>query len=389
MANMNEKKIIYLDNAATTRMSERVFREIIPYLKDDFGNPSSVCSVGRNARQAVDKAREEIALCLGADINEIYFTASGTESNNWAIKSAMQFSDKKGKHIITSAIEHPAVLNTVKYLQQCGFEATYLGVDKFGNISIDELKSAIRSDTVMVSIMMANNEIGTILPIDDIAKVTSENSILLHTDAVQVVGQMPINLRDARVDMLTFSAHKLGGMKGVGALYIKKGVKLQPLIHGGGQEKSKRSGTENVAGIVSLASALKEKSSALPQDKIIKMRDKMIEGILRIPKSHLTGDPVRRLPGIASFVFEGVEGEAMLLMLDRYGICASSGSACSSGSLDPSHVLLATGLTHKIAHGSIRFSIGHDNKDSEIDFVIDKMHEIVAKLRDMSPIWNG
>ncbi|MCL2366209.1 MAG: cysteine desulfurase NifS [Oscillospiraceae bacterium] len=381
------KKTIYLDNAATTKVSKAALDAMLPFLHERYGNPSSVYSVGRDAKEAMETARNKVAQAIGARPEEIFFTGCGTESNNWALKSVAAMRKEKGQHIITSTIEHPAVLNTLKYLETQGYEVTYLGVDKFGQISLDALTKAIRKDTILISIMAANNEIGTIFPTAEIGKIASDNGILFHTDAVQAAGSIPLDVRKLNVDLLTISGHKIGALKGVGVLFIKKGLKLPPLIHGGGQEHGMRSGTENVAGIAGLAAALEYRVSRLPQDNLTKKRDRLIEGVLKIKKSAFTGDPVNRLPGIASFVFEAIEGESMLLMLDAFGICASSGSACSSGSLDPSHVLLGIGLPHEIAHGSLRLSLCEDTTDEDIDYVIEKLTDVVDKLRKMSPVW--
>ena len=383
------KKLVYMDNAATTRLSQVAYDAMVPFLVEKYGNPSSIYSIGREAKKALENAREKIAGAIGAAPKEIFFTGGGTESDNWAIKSAVELRRNKGKHIITSAIEHPAVLNTIKYLEKNGCEATYLGVDNLGQISLDELRGAIRSDTVLITIMTANNEIGTILPITEIGEIAHKNGVLFHTDAVQAVGHIPVNVKDMNVDMLSFSGHKFGGARGVGVLFAKNGLRLPPLIHGGGQEHGGRSGTENVAGIVSVAAALDDKLTQLPLIRVEQMRDKLIRELLTIPSAYLTGDPIKRLPGIASFVFEGIEGESMLLLLDQQGICASSGSACSSGSLDPSHVLLATGLPHEIAHGSLRFSLSEDNTDDDIDYLLEKLPGVISRLRDMSPVWRG
>jgi cysteine desulfurase len=336
----------------------------------------------------VETSRATAANAIGALPEEIFFTGSGTESDNWAIKSVAEINKSKGRHIITSAIEHPAILNALKHLEKAGYEITRLGVDGYGQISLDELKSAIRDDTVLITVMMANNEIGTILPVMEIGEIAHDRGVLFHTDAVQAVGHIPVNVKEMNVDLLSFSGHKLGGAKGVGVLFAKKGLRIPPLLDGGGQERGRRGGTENVAGIVSLAAALDDVLLRLPLDRVAQMRDKLIKGLLAIPRSHLTGDPLNRLPGIASFVFECVEGESMLLLLDQCGICASSGSACSSGSLDPSHVLLAIGLPHEIAHGSLRFSLSGDNTDDDIDYVLEKLPGIISKLRDMSPLWH-
>ena len=382
------ERIVYLDNAATTKISKAARDAIEPYLADGYGNPSSIYSIGRNAKSAVESARVTVANAIGALPDEIFFTGGGTESDNWAIKSALELRKDKGKHIITTAIEHPAVLNTVQYLEKNGYEVTILGVDRRGQISLDELSGAIRDDTVLITVMMANNEIGTILPVREISKIARSFGVLFHTDAVQAVGHIPVDVKDLDVDLLSLSGHKFGGMKGVGVLYAKKGVRLPPLLHGGGQERGGRSGTENVTGIVSLAAALDDAVSHLPLNRVAQMRDRLIEELLKIPRTQLTGDPVNRLPGSASFVFECVEGESILLMLDQAGICASSGSACSSGSLDPSHVLLATGLPHEIAHGSLRLTLGEANTDDDIDYVLEKLPGIIARLREMSPLWN-
>jgi cysteine desulfurase len=378
-----------MDNAATTKLSKAAFDAMTPYLAGGFGNPSSVYTIGREAKNAIEDARRKVAGALGALPEEIYFTGGGTESDNWAIKSAMEMGKSKGKHIITSAIEHPAVANTLVYLEKNGCEATYLGVDERGQISLDELSEAIRDDTALITIMTANNEIGTILPAAEIGGIARERGVLFHTDAVQAVGHIPIDVKAMNADMLSFSGHKFGGMKGVGVLYAKKGLRLPPLLHGGGQERGGRSGTENVAGIVSLAAALGDVLPRLPLGEVLRKRDRLIEELLKIQSTRLTGDPVNRLPGIASFVFEGIEGESILLLLDQCGICASSGSACSSGSLDPSHVLIAIGLPHEIAHGSLRLSLSEDNTDDDIEYVLEKLPGIVAKLRDMSPVWQN
>ena len=381
-------RIVYMDNAATTKLSIAARDAIAHYLADGYGNPSSIYSIGRDAKNAVESSRETVAKALNAAPDEIYFTGGGTESDNWAIKSCALLRKDKGRHVISTAIEHPAVLSTLKYLENNGFEITYLGVDRSGQISLDELRSSIRGDTVLITAMMANNEIGTILPVSEIGKIARERGVLFHTDAVQAVGHIPVNVNEMNIDLLSLSSHKFGGMKGVGVLYAKKGLRLPPLLHGGGQERGGRSGTENVTGIVSLAAALDDAVQYLPLQRVSKMRDRLIEGLLKIPRTQLTGDPANRLPGIASFVFECIEGESILLMLDQNGICASSGSACSSGSLDPSHVLLAVGLPHEIAHGSLRLSLSEDNTDDDIDYVLEKLPGIVAKLRDMSPLWH-
>ena len=382
-------KLIYLDNASTTMISEYTLSAMMPYLTDKFGNPSAVCSRGQHEKKAVDNARNIVANAINAKSDEIYFTGSGTESVNWAIKSGVLLNEKKGNHIIISAIEHPAVMNTAKHLEANGCDVTYLAVDNFGHISPDALRDAIRKDTVLISVMAANNEIGTIQKVGEIGKIAREHNVLFHTDATQAVGYVPIDVHNMNIDLMSFSGHKFGGTKGVGVLYMRKGINLEPLIHGGGQERKKRSGTENVAGIVALGAALEDVMSRLPHAKTAELRDKLITGVLQIPGTRLTGDPVNRLPGIASFVFEAVEGESILLMLDNFGICGSSGSACSSGSLDPSHVLLAIGLSHEEAHGSLRLSLADFNTEDEIDFVLETLPKVIEKLRQMSPIWNG
>lgn len=380
---------VYLDNAATAKISKVAYDAMLPYLSAEFGNPSAIYSIGQNAKKAIENSRQIAANAIVALPKEIYFTGSGTESINWAIKSTAELLRDKGKHIITSKIEHPAVHETLKYLAAShGYEITYLSVDKFGQISLEELQNAISNDTILITIMMANNEIGTILPTKKIGKIAADKGILFHTDAVQAVGHIPVDVADMNVSLLSFSGHKLGGVKGVGALYIKSGLKLPPFIHGGGQERKERSGTENVPGIVSVGAVLENVETRLPLTNVIRLRDKLIKGVLQIPHVQLTGDPVNRLPGIASFVFKGVEGESILLMLNQNGICASSGSACTSGSLEPSHVLLATGLSHEIAHGSLRLSLSESTTDEEIDYVLSKLPDITAKLRAMSPIYN-
>ncbi|HCC34746.1 MAG TPA: cysteine desulfurase NifS [Ruminococcaceae bacterium] len=382
------KKLVYLDNAATTKISNAAREAVLPYLSESYGNPSSIYSIGREAKKAVENARAVVVEAIGATPGEVYFTSGGTESDNWAIKSAALYGKNKGKHIISTAIEHPAVINTLKSLEKNGYKVTILGVNQHGQIDLNELRDAIRNDTVLITVMTANNEIGTILPIAEIGAIARERGVLFHTDAVQAAGHIPLSVSDMNVDMMSLSGHKFGGMKGTGVLYVKKGVRLPPFIHGGGQERSLRSGTENVIGIAALAAALSDAASRLPLTDVVRKRDRLIAGLLKIPRSHLTGDPVNRLPGIASFTFECVEGESVLLLLDGCGVCASSGSACSSASLDPSHVLLAIGLPHEIAHGSLRLSLSEDNTDEDIDYVLEKLPGIIAKLRDMSPLWH-
>ena len=384
-------KPIYLDHAATTPIRAEVLEAMMPYLTEQFGNASTVYSWGREARKALDQARQTVADVIGADFNEIIFTSGGSEADNLAIKGAAWEYSHKGKHIITSCIEHPAVLNTMKRLEQEGFEVTYLPVSPEGIVSVEAFQNALRNDTILVSIMHANNEIGTIQPIAEIGKIAHERGILVHTDSVQSVGLLDVNVKELNVDMLSMSAHKLYGPKGVGALYVRKGVRLVPLIHGGGQERRRRAGTENVAGIVGFAKALAlaeaEKADVVP--KIQKLRDRLLDGILQIPHVRLNGSRTNRLPNNVNVCFEFIEGESLLLNLDMKGIAASSGSACTSGSLDPSHVLLALGLPHEIAHGSLRLSLGKDNTEAEIDYVLECLPPIVDRLRQMSPLYNA
>lgn len=382
-------KIIYADNAATTSLSEMVYKAMMPYLTGEYGNPSSVYSIGRTAKKAIESARVQVASAIGAKPEEIYFTSGGTEADNWAIKAAVELKKSKGRHIISTRIEHHAVLYTLKQLEKQGCEVTYLNVDKMGHISLDELRAAIRPETILITAMTANNEIGTILPVSEIGSIAREAGVLFHTDAVQAVGHIPVNVTDMNIDLLSLSAHKLKGPKGIGALYIRKGSRLPSYSQGGAQERGLRPGTENVAGIVGFGAALEEAAANMPENikKISAMRDRLIEGILRIPAVRLTGDPINRLPGSASFVFECVEGEYLVLMLDRVGICASSGSACSSGSLDPSHVLMAIGLPHEIAHGSLRLSLGQDNSEEDVDYILENLPQIIERLREMSPLW--
>lgn len=382
-------KIVYADNAGTTALSKTALDAMMPYLTDFYGNPSSIYSIGRKSRAAIDTARDKVASALGAKPEEIFFTGGGTEADNWAINAAVEKLAKKGKHIITSSIEHHAISHTLAALEKKGFEVTYLPVDNNGQISLEELKKAVRDDTVLVTIMMANNEIGTIMPIADIAKIAKSKGAIFHTDAVQAVGHIHVNVAELGVDMLSLAAHKFRGPKGVGALYVKKGHAIPAFIYGGGQERGRRSGTENVAGIVGLAAALEEAVKDMDANikHITAMRDRLISELLKLPYSQLTGDPVNRLPGTASFVFECIEGESLVLSLDAKGICASSGSACSSASLDPSHVLLAIGLKHEVAHGSLRITVNEVNTAEEIDYILETLPPIIKKLRDMSPLW--
>lgn len=381
--------MVYADHAATTAVSDKALAAMLPYLKEQYGNPSGIYRLGRAARQALDQARETVAKAIGAQANEIYFTGGGSEADNWALKGAAELKKEKGRHIITTQIEHHALLNTAHYLEEQGFEVTYLPVDQLGRISLKAVENAIREDTILISVMTANNEIGTIQPIAEIGALAREKGILFHTDAVQAVGHIPVNVEEMQVDFLSLSGHKFGGPKGVGVLYVRKGVRLPALIQGGGQEKGIRGGTENVAGFVGMAAALEEAVSNLEENeaKVAALRERLVDGLLKIPFSALTGDPINRLPGIASFVFECVEGESMVMMLDAKGICASSGSACSSGSLDPSHVLMAIGLLHEVSHGSLRLSLGADNTEEDVDYILEQLPSVIARLREMSPLW--
>lgn len=381
---------IYLDNSATTPLKREVLDAMMPCLTEEYGNASSIYATGRNARKLLDEARETTAAAIGAKTSEMYFTSCGSESDNWAIKGAAYANKNKGKHIITSSIEHHAVLHTLQYLEKQGFEVTYLPVDSYGMISLDDLKNAIREDTILITIMFANNEIGTIQPIAEIGKIAAEHQILFHTDAVQAVGHVPIDVHALGIDMLSMSAHKIYGPKGVGALYIRNGVKLDNFIHGGAQERGRRAGTENVAGIVGLAKALQLATSNLDENiaRMTALRDKLINGIKEtIPFCRLNGHPSSRLCNNVNFSFEYIEGESLLLMLDMNGVAASSGSACTSGSLDPSHVLLAIGLKHEIAHGSLRLSLGDFTTEDDINYVLEVLPPIVQRLRDMSPLY--
>ena len=384
------KQTIYMDNAATTPVKKEVLNEMIPMFKDNFGNPSTIYQTGKTAREKVEIARKQVAKALGAETNEIFFTSCGTESDNWAIKGAALEGLKNGKnHIITSKIEHHAVLHTTEFLEKHGFEVTYLNVDKNGLINPKDVKNAITDKTCLVSIMYANNEIGTVQPIVEIGEICREKNVVFHTDAVQAIGHIPINVKTQNIDLLSLSAHKFGGPKGTGALFIKKGVKIANFMHGGAQESKKRAGTENTAGIVGLGKAIEIACTDIEtkSSKLAKKRDKLITELLKITHSRLNGDAVKRLPGNVNISFEGIEGESLLLFLDMAGICASSGSACTSGSLDPSHVLLAIGLPHEIAHGSLRLSMSEENTDEEINYVIEQVSKIVERLRSMSPLW--
>ena len=381
---------IYLDNAATTKMSDTAIKAMIPYMNEIYGNPSSLHSVGQEANEALQNARERIAKILGCEPREITFTSGGSEADNQAIISAARFGERKGKkHIVSTAFEHHAVLHTLEKLEKEGFEVTLLDVHENGLVIAEQVREAIRDDTCLVSVMYANNEIGTIQPISEIGEVCRERGVIFHTDAVQAVGHLHINVKDQNIDMLSLSAHKFHGPKGVGVLYTRKGIPLTTLIEGGAQERGKRAGTENIPAIIGMAAALEEAHAKIDESavKLTALRDKLIVGLSEIPHSVLNGDYEYRLPSNVSFCFEGIEGESLLLLLDDKGICASSGSACTSGSLDPSHVLLAIGRVHDIAHGSLRLSLSEENTEEEIDYTIKAVKEVVEYLRGISPIW--
>ena len=382
--------MIYADNAATTKLSKTALEAMLPYLTEHYGNPSSLHSIGQDAAEALQKARKTVAECLGCQPREVYFTSGGSEADNQAIISAAAIGERKGKkHIISTAFEHHAVLHTLKKLEKRGFEIELLPVGKLGNITAQQVADAIRPDTCLVTTMFANNEIGSILPIKEIGAVCRERGVLFHTDAVQAVGHVPVNVREQNIDMLSLSAHKFHGPKGIGVLYAKGGIPLTNIIEGGAQERGKRAGTENIPAIVGMAAALKAAVDHLPEnaEKMTALRDKLIDGLSKIPHSALNGDPKNRLPGNVNFCFEGIEGESLLLLLDAKGICASSGSACTSGSLDSSHVLLAIGRPHEVAHGSLRMSLCEENTEEEIDQILAAVPEIVEYLRGMSPMW--
>ena len=382
--------MIYLDNAATTKTAPEVVEAMLPYFTELYGNASSIYKLGSESKKATIKARETIAQTLGAEPNEIYFTAGGSESDNWALKATFEAYQNKGKHIITSKIEHHAILHTCEYLEKRGAEITYLDVDENGLVDLEQLKKAIRPDTILISIMYANNEIGTIQPIQEIGEIAAEHGILFHTDAVQAYGQLPIRVDELHIDMLSASGHKLNGPKGIGFLYINKKVKIRSFVHGGQQERGRRAGTENVPGIVGLAAAA-ERAFRIMEEKTkkeIELRDYFISRVQKeIPYAKLNGHPTKRLPNNINFSFEFIEGESMLIMLDIKGICGSSGSACTSGSLDPSHVLLAIGLPHEKAHGSLRLTLSEENTKEEMDLVAEELKQIVDRLRGMSPLW--
>ena len=384
------KKLIYLDNAATTKTAPEVVEAMLPYFTEHFGNPSSIYSFAAGNKGVITSQREVIADALGAKSNEIYFTAGGSESDNWALKATAEAYKEKGNHIITTKIEHHAILHTAEYLEKNGFEVTYVDVDEDGVVKLDDLKAAIRPTTILISVMFANNEIGTIQPIKEIGVIAKEHGILFHTDAVQAFGQVPINVDEYHIDMLSASGHKLNGPKGIGFLYIRKGVKIRSLIHGGGQERKRRAGTENVPGIVGFGKAVERAVATMKErtTKEVELRNYLIKRVLdEIPYTKLNGHKEQRLPNNANFSFRFVEGESLLIMLDMKGICASSGSACTSGSLDPSHVLLAIGLPHEIAHGSLRLTLSDETTKEEIDYVVECLKEIVTNLRNMSPLY--
>lgn len=385
-----EKRFIYADNAATTAVSEEVLNAMLPHFTKSYGNASSIYKLGRDAQKDIENARAKVAETLGAEPKEIFFTSCGSESDNWAIKGVAENMAKKGKkHIITSVFEHHAVLHTCQYLEKHGFEVTYVPVSKEGFVNPEDIKNAIRPDTALVTIMYANNEIGTIQPIEEIANICKEKKVIFHTDAVQAVGHVDIDVKKQGIDMLSLSGHKIHAQKGIGALYVRKGIVLPNLVHGGGQERNKRAGTENVPAIVGLGVAIENATKNISErnSKIIPRRNRLIDGILKLPYTRLNGDREKRLPGNLNISIEGIEGESLLLMLDMNGICASSGSACTSGSLDPSHVLLSIGLKHEVAHGSLRLSIEDDVTDEDVDYILEVIPKVVERLRSMSPVW--
>ena len=387
------EKFVYADHAATTAVTDTALAAMLPHFTRDYGNPSSLYRFAQEGKTHLEEARAQVAACLNAKPEEVYFTSGGTEADNWALRGVAELMALKGKktgHIITTAIEHHAILHTAQWLEKQGYEVTYLPVDGDGLVDPANLEQAIRPDTILISVMAANNEIGTIQPIAEIGAIARAHKVLFHTDAVQAVGHIPVDVEAWNVDLLSLSGHKFGGPKGIGALYMKKPLRLPALIQGGGQEKGRRSGTENVPGAAGMAAALKEAVDHLAQEsaRLSALRDKLIAGLSKLPYTRLTGHPAKRLPGTASFVFEGVEGEALLLHLDAKGICASSGSACSSASLDPSHVLLSIGLPHAIAHGSLRLSLGSDNTEADVDYILKEVPAVVAYLREMSPVWD-
>lgn len=383
-------RYIYMDNAATTRVKQEVLDEMLPYFTENYGNPSSIYTLGSKSKNAIEIARERVAKAINAEPKEIFFTAGGSEADNWAIKGVAFANRNRGNHIITSKIEHHAVLHTCEYLEKQGFKVTYLDVDEYGVVDLEQLKNSITEDTILITIMFANNEIGTIQPIKEIGQIAKEHGVYFHTDAVQAVGHVKIDVDELNIDLLSMAAHKFYGPKGVGALYVRKGVKIDPLIAGGGQERNRRAGTENVPGIVGMGKAIELAYEHLEEnnERLIRLRDKLIKKVFEnIDHVRLNGHPTNRLPGNVNLCFEFIEGESMLLSLDMEGIAASSGSACTSGSLDPSHVLLAIGLPHELAHGSLRLTLGDFNTEEEVDYVVEKLTEIVARLRAMSPLY--
>ena len=383
-------RTVYMDYSATTFVKPEVLEEMMPFFTQSFGNPSSFYTISRETKRAIDKARERVARALNADTAEVYFTAGGSEADNWAIKGAAFAHRNKGNHIITTKVEHHAVLHTCEWLEKLGFEVTYLGVDEEGFINLDELKDAIKDTTILVSVMFANNEIGTIQPIKEIGEICREKKVLFHTDAVQAVGNLEIDVKDLKIDLLSLAGHKFYGPKGVGALYIRKGVKIENLIHGGGQERARRAGTENIAGAVGLGKAIELAYENIKEhtERLVALREKLTDGLLKIPYTKLNGPRGdKRLPGNVNVSFEFIEGESILLSLDFEGVCASSGSACTSGSLDPSHVLLSIGLPHEKAHGSLRLTLGDNSTEEDVDYILEVLPPIIERLRNMSPLW--
>lgn len=383
--------MIYADNSATTRVKPEVLEKMLPFFNEQYGNPSSLYAFAYDSKRAVEDAREKVANVIGAKSREIFFTSCGSESDNWVLKGVASKYAEKGRHIITSCIEHPAIIETCKYLEKNGFRVTYLPVDEYGVVTPDSVKEAICDDTILISVMAANNEIGTIQPIREIGEIAHEYGVLFHTDAVQAFGHIPLDVNEMNIDFLSLSGHKIGTPKGIGALYIRSGIRIDNLIHGGGQEKRRRAGTENVPYIVGLGEAARLASENMSKniEKLTAMRDRLIERVLKIPYTKLTGHPTSRLPGLCSIIIEGIEGESLLLNMYNEGICASSGSACSSGSLDPSHVLLSIGLPHHIAHGSLRLSLGEDNEIGDEIKIAEAVEKVAERLRAMSPVWEN
>ncbi|MFX0549178.1 cysteine desulfurase NifS [Hathewaya histolytica] len=385
------KKQVYMDHAATTYTKKEVLEEMLPYFTEYYGNPSSIYSLSRETKKAIDNAKDRVSKAINSENSEIYFTGGGSEADNWAIKGIALAHKNKGNHILTTKIEHHAVLHACEYLEKHGFEVTYLPVNEEGLVEIEEFKNAITDKTILTTIMFANNEIGSIQPIKEIGEICRERKIIFHTDAVQAVGHIPVDVKEMNIDLLSMAAHKFYGPKGVGALYIRKGIRIDNLVHGGAQERGRRAGTENIAGIVGLGKALELACEHMEENnkRIKSLRDRLMEGLLEVPHSRLNGpNDNRRLPGNLNICFKFIEGESVLLLLDAKGISASSGSACTSGSLDPSHVLLAIGLPHEIAHGSLRLSLGDGTTDEEVDYVLKIIPEVVQRLRDMSPLWD-